>query len=262
MAVKVINIDRNLSVRNYDAFAVDERLLVTSHFETVQGEGPYAGCPALFIRLAGCNIGLKQDCPFCDTYFEFATGRQWDHKAWNQAVGTSRMDLVVITGGEPLLQWATLRKFIAETYERLPQLRFQIETNGMLLTEEILDDMVELGVAVVMSPKIGHKQSAHRPLPEWMSKYWKFIFLKYVVEDNALSPYYTVPQDAIDTMAAGHLYVSGITAYTGTPRGVASFFDECVDGRQTSRNAAHAARIVKLHNLRLTCQMHLLAAIE
>ena len=36
-------------------------LEVTSIFYTIQGEGPFGGCPALFIRLAGCNLA----CTFC-----------------------------------------------------------------------------------------------------------------------------------------------------------------------------------------------------
>jgi 7-carboxy-7-deazaguanine synthase len=40
--------------------------MVTSMFFTLQGEGPYAGMPALFIRLAKCNL----DCSFCDTFFD------------------------------------------------------------------------------------------------------------------------------------------------------------------------------------------------
>src|SRR3954467_9071958 len=38
-------------------------LSIHSIFYTLQGEGPYSGCPAVFMRLAGCNL----QCPGCDT---------------------------------------------------------------------------------------------------------------------------------------------------------------------------------------------------
>lgn len=45
-------------------------LLVRSMFYTIQGEGPYAGRPAFFLRLAGCNLGAKTAfCQSCDTDF-------------------------------------------------------------------------------------------------------------------------------------------------------------------------------------------------
>ena len=41
-------------------------LKVHSIFETIQGEGPYSGYQAIFIRLSGCNLA----CEFCDTEFD------------------------------------------------------------------------------------------------------------------------------------------------------------------------------------------------
>ena len=41
----------------------DGTLEVHSIFKTIQGEGPFCGTPAVFIRLAGCNL----QCPWCDT---------------------------------------------------------------------------------------------------------------------------------------------------------------------------------------------------
>ena len=51
--------------KKYFKDAPAESLFVTSMFFTLQGEGPYAGMPALFIRLAKCNLV----CSFCDTFF-------------------------------------------------------------------------------------------------------------------------------------------------------------------------------------------------
>lgn len=39
---------------------------VVDIFNTIQGEGPHAGLPAIFIRFGGCNLA----CSFCDTEFD------------------------------------------------------------------------------------------------------------------------------------------------------------------------------------------------
>ncbi len=89
-------------------------------FYTLQGEGMNAGRPAVFCRFAGCNLwsGRERDragalCRFCDTDFVGTDGggggRFASAGALAQAVaqawtaGAARR-LVVLTGGEPLLQ--------------------------------------------------------------------------------------------------------------------------------------------------------------
>ena len=77
-------------------------LKVHSIFMTIQGEGPFSGHPAVFIRLAGCNLA----CPFCDTeYTENAVTMTIPEirKAVRNA-HTVNKGLVVITGGEPFRQ--------------------------------------------------------------------------------------------------------------------------------------------------------------
>ena len=89
-------------------------------FLTLQGEGGQAGRPAVFCRFAGCNLwsGREQDrasavCTFCDTDFVGMDGpgggRFADAQALAAAVeaawtGGPGDRLVVLTGGEPLLQ--------------------------------------------------------------------------------------------------------------------------------------------------------------
>jgi 7-carboxy-7-deazaguanine synthase (Cx14CxxC type) len=89
-------------------------------FLTLQGEGGQAGRPAVFCRFAGCNLwtGREQDraaavCKFCDTDFvgmdRVGGGRFADAEALARAVeaaweGGPDNRLVVLTGGEPLLQ--------------------------------------------------------------------------------------------------------------------------------------------------------------
>jgi hypothetical protein len=80
----------------------DGSLKVNELFYTLQGEGPDAGRPAIFVRLSHCNLR----CYFCDT--EFETGVfVGQHELLKSVLDLSRLhgcSLVVITGGEPLLQ--------------------------------------------------------------------------------------------------------------------------------------------------------------
>lgn len=78
------------------------RLLVNDLFYTIQGEGPDAGRTAVFLRLAKCNLR----CYFCDTEFEKGYPRAYRDLASSilHITSKSKCHLVVITGGEPLLQ--------------------------------------------------------------------------------------------------------------------------------------------------------------
>lgn len=73
-------------------------------FSSLQGEGPHTGRPAFFIRLAGCVAPL---CPWCDTKGAWQHGTEASVPGLVDAVTKSGHGFVVITGGEPLLQWET-----------------------------------------------------------------------------------------------------------------------------------------------------------
>jgi 7-carboxy-7-deazaguanine synthase len=89
-------------------------------FLTLQGEGGQAGRVAVFCRFAGCNLwtGREQDrasavCQFCDTDFvgtdgsgggKFATAEVLANTVAAAWEGPPENRLVVLTGGEPLLQ--------------------------------------------------------------------------------------------------------------------------------------------------------------
>lgn len=102
----------------------DGVLEVHSIFPTLQGEGPFAGVPALFIRLAGCNLR----CTFCDTEFlERATWglRELIYRVLD-SLGPAR--LVVLTGGEPLRQ--NVGPFLTGLLTLDERVNVQIETAG------------------------------------------------------------------------------------------------------------------------------------
>ncbi len=113
-------------------------------FYTLQGEGRNAGRAAVFCRFAGCNLwsGRAADraaaaCPFCDTDFVGTDGPGGGRFAAASALadavaatwaGDAQGHLVVLTGGEPLLQVdpPLLQALHASGFE------VAVETNGTL----------------------------------------------------------------------------------------------------------------------------------
>jgi 7-carboxy-7-deazaguanine synthase (Cx14CxxC type) len=129
-------------------------------FLTLQGEGVQSGSRAVFLRFAGCNLwsGREQDresaqCNFCDTDFVGTDGEGGGkfgnadeladsvERAWGSGVEGR---LVVITGGEPMLQLDSA--LVDALHAR--NFRVAAETNGTLPAVEGLD-------WVCVSPKAG-----------------------------------------------------------------------------------------------------------
>ncbi len=73
-------------------------------FASIQGESTYAGLPCFFIRFAGCNLR----CAYCDTVKaqEASAGKMMSENDLLKLVeeNAKGIDLVELTGGEPLLQ--------------------------------------------------------------------------------------------------------------------------------------------------------------
>ena len=93
-----------------------EILVVNEIYLSLQGESTFAGLPCVFIRLTACNLR----CSYCDTAYAFTEGTKRtiaDVCAEVNRLGTpfasarrngSRLPLVELTGGEPLLQKSAL----------------------------------------------------------------------------------------------------------------------------------------------------------
>jgi len=88
-------------------------LQVCETFFSLMGESTRVGLPAFFIRLRGCNLR----CRYCDTTYAYEGGREMEVadllKAARECLLQNVPDiqntrLVLVTGGEPLLQEETL----------------------------------------------------------------------------------------------------------------------------------------------------------
>lgn len=129
---------------------------VHSVFYTIQGEGPHAGRPAVFVRLHGCSLA----CSWCDTEFEKEKHYLLPEDLLAQVRSTlskfTPNPLVVITGGEPMRQ--RLAPFLYLLWEQ--GYESQIETAGIHWDPELLEVLrMKRGCSVVVSPKLSLVQA-------------------------------------------------------------------------------------------------------
>lgn len=121
---------------------------------TFQGEGPSLGRRAGFVRLGRCNLA----CSFCDTPYTWDWERHDPEKelsridvgALAEQVRAMHVQLVVVTGGEPLLQQSHLIDFLAELH---PCQEVEVETAGTLTPNA---DLVAAVSRFNVSPKLSN----------------------------------------------------------------------------------------------------------
>lgn len=132
---------------------VEGSAILTEKFESFQGEGPWTGQRCVFVRFSRCNL----KCGFCDT------PESWDWSRYNPSEASEKVpvtelvswvrdravDMMVITGGEPMLQQPAM----AALARGAKGIRVQVETNGTLAPTPELASRVDLWV---VSPKLAN----------------------------------------------------------------------------------------------------------
>lgn len=253
------HIDRDISARDFAK--LEDQLLVTSVFLTIQGEGPWAGCKAVFVRLAGCNYGSKsRACQFCDTGFEFDKASAITYRDLLDQIkalpGFEHGLLLVITGGEPTLQMNLLPFLhLAHPYFRAVQL----ETNGTqpkFFANAVITRQDHLFTAVV-SPK-----AVNGKYPKIHDAVWaQANCFKFVLNYEPDNPHHTIPAWALT--GEKPVYVSPMTMYAKEYSGEVSSIweDGLIDKEETAKNYAYTAEYAMKHNLIVSVQMHTMLGI-
>jgi organic radical activating enzyme len=216
----------------------EDKLFVTSCFYTLQGEGPYRGEPAVFVRLAKCNL----DCSFCDTFFDdgdWMTISELDAKinkviedhfqgdvpVWAQelwgGVALEGVDsapgplkpremVLVVTGGEPMLQ-KNLVPFLEHMQHKFA--KTQIESNGTIV--QLIPDSTTLVVSPKCSERKGVAIKYLAPKPDMLAR---ANCLKFVMNSDPESPYSSIPDWAHEFKTkGGTVFVSPMNIYNSEP---------------------------------------------
>ncbi|CAN5221890.1 7-carboxy-7-deazaguanine synthase QueE [soil metagenome] len=220
-----------------------QKLWVQEVFYTLQGEGPFAGQPAVFVRLAGCNLS----CFWCDTEFESSTWRPSlpELVAAIEAVRPSFCQLIVLTGGEPFRQ--NIGPLVTSLLEISENLVVQIETNGTLYVELPDSDRIH----IVCSPKTTALNQSILP---------KITSYKYLIAEGQY--------DNADGLPMESTQKPGVVARIARPypdRMTASqVFVMPIDSGTAAGNQANTAAAVKValdFGYRLTLQTHKITGI-
>lgn len=201
-------------------------LKIKEIFHSIQGEGPFAGSSAIFIRLAGCNL----KCDFCDenytkpfvemgVYYILQTVSKLARKM------TFPPSMIVITGGEPFLQDFS---FLAHEIIQTTLFTLHVETNGTVCTSGLYPFSQ---MQIVCSPK------KDKPILSFMRQHINWY--KYVVRDG----------DVIDSLAVPlfQIYIQPM--------------DEG-DENKNRRNVEWAVHLCLTFNFILSLQVHKLAQIK
>ena len=275
-----------------------EKLFVTSIFATLQGEGPYRGEPAVFVRLAKCNL----NCGFCDTFFDdgdWLTIEEIDTRI-NDVIGkhfegavppwanleladdgvqvvSRRQMVLVVTGGEPMLQ-KNLGPFLEYMSQQFA--KTQIESNGTIV------QAIPESTTLVVSPKCSEKNGvAIKYLAPRLEMLARADCLKFVMNADPESPYSSVPDWAHEWHATtgNPVFVSPMNIYNSEPKKSKqlradtnqitieerstvdekiSFWEEgLLNMPANQKNHEYAARYCLNHGFTLGLQIHLYASL-
>jgi len=160
-------------------------LNVIEVFSSIQGEGSNTGLWMTFLRLSRCNLS----CSWCDTKYSWKSGTTFSNRDLYTRVLRADPDprWIIFTGGEPTLQQEGMVDFMAYVRERLPSVRFAIETNG---TVEPWVMLIKYLDHITLSPKPCQTgiDKACQSISYWMGRVCSenvFMELKFVVTQQA-----------------------------------------------------------------------------
>lgn len=149
-----------------------DALLVHEIYTSVQGEGTHVGLPCVFVRLSACHLR----CSYCDTSHAFHQGSERPVAEVVDEVVAHGLGLVLVTGGEPLLQKATIPLLRALADRGLTVL---LETSGGVTTR-----LVDERVRIILDVKTPGSGESERNVWENLARLRPHDEVKFVLCDD------------------------------------------------------------------------------
>ena len=156
-------------------------------FHSIQGEGLNIGKPAVFLRLALCNLA----CSWCDTKYTWEW-QKYDLKEQTLDISTNEIQrqilrhnctYLVVTGGEPMLQQKQLIPLLQNLKNK--EFHIEIETNGTIVPDPELVGLVDHWS---VSPKLQNSGNPRlsREIPEAYHFFTNMpsCHFKYVIQNE------------------------------------------------------------------------------
>ena len=148
-------------------------LEVTEIFNSVQGESTHMGLPCVFVRLTGCNLR----CVWCDTAYAFQGGKKLSIDEILEEIKSHNIDLIEITGGEPLMQEESI--LLMETLLK-EKFRVMLETGGSLSIKDVPTKVIK--VIDLKCPGSGEEDKNHWDNLNYLASTDE---IKFVIADRA-----------------------------------------------------------------------------
>lgn len=211
---------------------------------TLQGEGPNLGRRAAFVRLARCNLA----CTWCDAHFTWDWSRhdpvdEVHHRTVAEVhdqVVAMQCRLVVVTGGEPLLQQRNLTHLASRL--RGSGCEVEVETNGTRMPDPRLNALVRYNV----SPKLANSGM------EW----------DRAIQPDVLRALALLPGTAFKFVVAAPADLAEVSAVVGEgriPAGMVWVMPEGVTAEAVVAGHAALADLVVERGWNMTTRLHVLA---
>lgn len=228
-------------------------------FYTIEGEGEYVGYPAVFMRLAMCNLtcsgfASEQSPHGCDSFISWSVKNKRTFSQIFEMLESSNYikqlangAIWKITGGEPLIQQKQLLKLVeafTETFGFVPRIDF--ETNATLKPDERW--VTDFKATFTTSPKLSTNGDAE-------SKTYKPEVIKWHAEHGSGFKFVITRSEDIDEIWRKYVEPeSGV----GIPKDRVWFMPCCGSREEHIERAQAVAEYAKALNVKFSPRLHLL----